>query len=136
MILPDSFLDQYPRCFPVRSAHGSQTRHPPCGAGCGPGWWPILRELFARLENLNLPDGFSIEQVKEKFGGLRVSTSCFDVCDEESSRCFGAVNAAIREAESKSWGTCEACGQPGQRRRGGWIKTLCDECHAAREASR
>jgi hypothetical protein len=34
---------------------------------------------------------------------------------------------AIRAAELRSFETCEICGAHGERRTGGWIKTLCDE---------
>jgi hypothetical protein len=33
-------------------------------------------------------------------------------------------------SEPPRYRTCEVCGQPGKRREGGWIKTLCDE-HAS-----
>lgn len=58
------------------------------------------------------------EQVKEKFGTLRVyMTSTTDKMDK-----------IIQEAEEKSAKTCENCGEKGKVRGGGWIKVLCDEC--------
>ena len=38
----------------------------------------------------------------------------------------------IREAETESDNVCEECGSLGQRRGGGWIKTLCDNCEEKR----
>lgn len=56
-------------------------------------------------------------QVKEKFGGLRfyVNGGTDGIYD------------MISMAESMSVVTCEECGSPGRRRRGGWIRTLCDK---------
>lgn len=63
---------------------------------------------------------FTVDQVKEKFGGLRFYVSC---CP--SSEVFGAINMT----EALSYWTCEVCGNKGSRRRNGnWLKTLCDEC--------
>ena len=35
----------------------------------------------------------------------------------------------IREAEDKSYSTCEQCGADGETRSDGWIRTLCDRCY-------
>lgn len=123
--LPQEFFDEYPRCFPKRELFGRATRTPRCGAGCGEGWWPILHRLCAELANLDLPDGFAIEQIKEKFGGLRVYVSQYN----------DGIDAAIRAAESDAWRTCETCGEPGKLRNEGWAKVRCDKCQADWEAS-
>ncbi len=34
--------------------------------------------------------------------------------------------------EAESCTVCEECGKLGKPRKGGWIKTLCDECAAKR----
>jgi hypothetical protein len=69
-------------------------------------------------ERENLP---SIQQIKEKFGGLRfyVDQATHD------------QELAIGFAEAMSNRICEVCGSPGQHRQGGWIKTLCDRHHKA-----
>lgn len=59
-------------------------------------------------------------QVKEKFGGLRFYVN----------NCDDYAYGVIAMAESMSYRTCEICGNAGSRRSGGWIKTLCDGCHA------
>jgi hypothetical protein len=38
-----------------------------------------------------------------------------------------AIRQRIEGAKQKYFHTCEVCGQPGETREGGWIKTLCDE---------
>jgi hypothetical protein len=57
-------------------------------------------------------------QVKEKFGSLRL------YMNNETPY----ISGAIAMAESMSGHICEVCGEPGQRRSGGWIRTLCDDC--------
>jgi len=92
----------------------------------GDGWFDIIYELSAKLENLieKLPPGernsYYAVQVKEKFGLLSFYMS----------RETEEMRSLIGEAEGKSASTCEECGQPGKLRGGRWLKTLC-EAHAA-----
>ena len=78
----------------------------------GKGWHGILDRLWAVK-----PPEARVEQVKEKFGGLRVYASGSE-----------AFFKSIDEAESESYRTCEECGKPGICRPHGWRLTLCDEC--------
>lgn len=78
----------------------------------GDGWRAILEQLCADLENQVKADKieeFSVVQIKEKFGGLRV------YCSYE-----GKVNDRVRElvrnAEKMSDTTCEVCGKTGEIR--------------------
>lgn len=57
------------------------------------------------------------EQVKEKFGTLRFYYRGGDQ----------VVDGAVRMAEAMSARTCEICGNNGRIRKGGWIRTLCDQ---------
>lgn len=57
-----------------------------------------------------------IEQIKEKFGGLRFY---YQGGDEH-------VSGMVTMAEVWANHTCETCGNKGERRSGGWIRTLCD----------
>lgn len=59
-------------------------------------------------------------QIKEKFGTLRVYMTHY----------LPEMEEAISEAERLSAITCEDCGQPGELRQGGWLRTLCDECES------
>ncbi len=79
------------------------------------GWYGIIRELIEK----SIAAGWDkqICQVKEKFGGLRFYINSAP----------DGVHKLIREAENKSLEICEICGNPGQQRNGGWIKTLCEE---------
>lgn len=57
-----------------------------------------------------------VHQIKEKFGGLRFY---YGGGDEQ-------IAGMVRMAESWADVACEECGAIGQRRSGGWIRTLCD----------
>jgi hypothetical protein len=58
----------------------------------------------------------TLDQIKEKFGTLRFYYTGGD----------DVIDGMVRMAESMSGVTCETCGNPGQQRGGGWIRTLCD----------
>ena len=82
------------------------------GIECGPGW----ASLYEPLMKMCKEEGVEIHQIKEKFGGLRFYTG---PASEE-------LNACISIAEMQSYDICEECGEPGELRGGGWIRTLCD----------
>lgn len=79
----------------------------------GDGWSNGINLLFDAK-----PDDVVVVQVKEKFGGLRFYTS-------NSTREYQQL---IRYVESLCDMLCENCGKMGHRTKGGWIKTLCDDC--------
>ena len=82
-------------------------------ASVGEGWADLVRRAFAAK-----PQDVNIEQVKEKFGGLRI------YCSPASE----SYLAFLRELEAESAHICERCGKPGtQDNYKYWIKTLCDE---------
>ena len=87
----------------------------------GPGWHPILERLHDQI--LAIDPDYSVVQVKEKFGGLRVYLL------SEPLPVIDLVSAA----EAESLRTCERCGQPGTQQPGYWIRTLCAECEKARK---
>lgn len=110
-----------------------------CGISVHAGWFKIVNELSANIYNhykhrinqrsrllesnpYNLPvpeetEFPKVAQIKEKFGGLRF------YLDGGNEYTQGVIDMA----ESWAGQTCETCGAPGQRRSGGWIRTLCDE---------
>jgi len=92
------------------------------GFECGDGWFSLIYELSKKLSEVN-PECIAV-QVKEKFGGLRFYT---DYINAEGDK-------AIDEAERMADNTCEFCGSTNSsvKKRGGWIKTLCDECSEKR----
>jgi hypothetical protein len=42
----------------------------------------------------------------------------------------------VTMAEAMSGCTCEGCGNPGERKGGGWVRTICEPCEEKREAER
>ena len=101
------FKDTYKEYFPV-----------------GDGWRPLVEKLVDDI--IAVDPEVEVSQVKEKFGTLRFY---YEGGDEY-------INGLVSMAESMSEVTCEVCGNPGKRRAGGWIKTLCDRHHEEREALR
>ena len=94
----------------------------------GKGWTEILTNAFKQIAEAFDKEGvdfseFSVSQIKEKFGGLRIYTGSLDV-DVADQVC-----EIIDDAETESCRTCEWCGKLGKARNGGWIKTLCEECY-------
>ncbi len=116
------------------------------GFAVGAGWWPIIEALCRQIDsytkwrnntresllkdnphNYPIPEKVPqvvVEQIKEKFGGLRFY---YQGGDE-------FIRGLETMAELWAGHTCEECGKPGERRSGGWIRTLCDEHEAERQA--
>lgn len=86
-----------------------------CASDLPPGWARILDTMLKDLRVIQYQG--EIAQVKEKLGTLRVYLS------EMNKQADKIV--AIAEAESET--TCQDCGDPGQLRAGGWLRTLCDK---------
>lgn len=106
----------------------------------GSGWHPLLLRLHGQL--MDVSPTYSVQQVKEKYGVLRVhldvglmrhlSLGHTDWPDADQAARYKAEDdaaiALVRAAEQESARTCEACGKPGEPRDRAWIKTLCDDC--------
>ena len=107
------------------------------GCDCGLGWYDIMSVLcwmITQHENNIVwqteykqktdpeykSDYFPVkfDQVKEKFGGLRIY---FSGGDEY-------VEGLVSMAESFSYKVCEVCGERGDSNKNGWVVTLCDKC--------
>jgi len=128
--LDSSLVAKYPKMFQNRYKSMQETAM--CwGFECGDGWYNILNSLCANIqshidwkqeqkEKYNRGDGCPqvvVDQVKEKFGGLRFYYHGGD----------NVVDGMVRMAESWAACTCETCGESGTLRGGGWIRTLCDK---------
>ena len=122
----------------LETAYPKMFSRPYGGVAVGEGWWPIIESLCRQIqhhvdwrqeqkEKYQRGDGCSqvvVAQIKEKFGGLRF------YYDGGDDRIYGMVMMA----ESWAAHTCEECGIPGKPRSGGWIRTLCDQHEAERQA--
>lgn len=93
------------------------------------GWYPLLAELDNTL--VSIEPGYVIQQVKSKFGALRVYASPSAVSQTISE----AFQDAICAAERRSLSICEECGEPAsQYVIQLWVATLC--ARHAHEATR
>ncbi|NDC73093.1 MAG: hypothetical protein EBZ62_06500 [Sphingobacteriia bacterium] len=137
--LQNQLFEKYPTLF-INKDKGIQSSCMAWGCECGNGWYDILSSLCwmivqhensiednkKYLEKNNpeklkgLPEYFPVkfDQIKEKYGGLRVYFSGGDEYTE----------GLVSMAEAMSYKICEACGNQGYSNEGGWITTLCDSC--------
>lgn len=151
--LDKKLCEKYPLIF--RDRNGNMHETCMCwGMCCGDGWYNIIDSMCARIqghinysyeqikwahkwnENVNDPEyewtafvareervvpepveQVVATQVKEKFGGLRFYYNGGD----------DYIRGVVDMAEEMSYVTCEECGAPGKLRKGGWVRTLCDE---------
>ena len=124
----EAFVKQMEETFPKMFSN------PYGGFAVGEGWWPILEKLCDNIQRhidwkekqgKDCPQ-VVVEQIKEKFGGLRFY---YQGGDEY-------IDGLVVMTESIADITCESCGNPGKRRGGGWIHTYCDPCEIKREEAR
>lgn len=98
------------------------------GASVNPGWVPIVEELHAAI--LEIDPDYRVDQVKEKFGGLRFYYSTDSDRGDE-------IEALVKAAEMQAAATCEVCGAEapdGPNTWGqGWLNTLCPTHGKVRE---
>jgi hypothetical protein len=102
------------------------------GFAVGKGWYPIIERLSSNIQQhiewknreSEVVPQVIVEQIKEKFGGLRFY---YQGGDEQ-------VAGMVRMAEAWADVACEECGGIGKRRGGGWVRTLCDQHEAERQA--
>lgn len=106
--LEQKLLDKYPKLFSSKQFWGIE---------CGDGWYDLLDSLCGSIDSYGILDQVYVDQVKEKFGQLRFYVTGGD----------DMVDGMIWMAEHMSGHTCEVCGNRGEMRTAGWIRTLCDE---------
>lgn len=95
----------------------------------GLGWMPLLDELAEAL--ISAGWNRKLDQVKEKFGGLRV------YIDDDNRNIlsidqYNKLMDIIDDMEQRSYTICEDCGAPGTPRQTQWIRTLCDTCASSK----
>lgn len=118
--LDDALVRDFPLLYASRNDPMSCMGY---GFSCGDGWEPLIRRMSATLEAeiAKQPDPslYRAEQVKEKFGLVRVYMSSSTP----------EMEAAIAAAELESSNACESCGKPGFMRNVGWWRHVsCDVC--------
>lgn len=111
----------------------SEPKHPYelFGIECGEGWkslyQPIIDYITKYNEEHNPESCIYIDQIKEKFAGLRIYCSYYNV----SKECCDKLEHMIHEAEKESYNICERCGtreQVGLVKGVGWYYTFCFDC--------
>ena len=119
--LDKQLCEKYPKLFVKRDTNEPIEMF---GFEHNDGWYDIVNNLCSHIQHyLNWKNKESevvpqvrVVQVKEKFGELRFYYEGGD----------DYVRGLVTMTESFSGQVCEECGERGQRRSGGWIKTLCD----------
>ena len=130
--LEQKLFDKYPDLFENRHKTPMQS----CmsfGIECNSDWDELISSVCWRIKQheTNIEDRkkynpeynsdyvqVKFDQIKEKFGGLRIYYSGGD----------DYIHGAISMAEEMSYKICEVCGNKGYPNKGGWITTLCDSC--------
>jgi len=137
--LENKLYGKYPQFF-VNKDKGIQSSCMAWGCECGNGWYEILASVCWMISQhernkednkkylekndperlVTLPEYFPVkfDQIKEKFGGLRIYYSGGD----------DYVRGTVSMAEEMSHKICEVCGNKGKPNNSGWIMTLCDGC--------
>ena len=90
--------------------------------GLPDGWhrlfYLLCKHLRPHLEKANLLDTFYFTQIKEKYGTMRVYTSCLP----------DSVDHMIDLYECYSKYVCQSCGESAKYCTHGWIAHLCERC--------
>lgn len=82
----------------------------------GNGWHSLVDEAFDLIEK---EPKVTVDQVKEKFGSLRIYTSGGS----------DTLQDKLLELEVRSTTMCEDCGVPAESKRvSGWVRTICKSC--------
>ena len=126
----NSLYEKYPNLFINRN----KTPMESCmsfGIECNIGWYDIISSVCHMIDQHEKNENYKVtnhenyeyhpvtfDQVKEKFGGLRMY---FSGGDEY-------ISGLVAMAESFSYKICEGCGERGKSNKSGWIVTLCDKC--------
>lgn len=108
-------------------------RHPKLFRGSPPrtaswlpaGWRELADQLFADIEAASgtATDAVRVDQIKEKFGALRLYV---DVGDDAPPGLRSRLRALIDAAEATSQTICDVCGAPGLLIKGdGRVRTAC-----------
>jgi hypothetical protein len=145
--LQNQLFEKYPNLFSNRTKSRRESCMS-WGCQIGNGWYDLLSSVCWRISqyersiedhkkylaqhNKDIQKDFGIEilgdepkyfpvkfdQIKEKFGGLRIYFSGGD----------DYVEGVVDMAEEYSYKVCEVCGNAGKPNKSGWITTLCDNC--------
>lgn len=136
--LQNTLYKKYPQLFSNKDK-GIQNSCMAWGCEVGNGWFDIISSVCWMIEQhernkegnrkylenndperlASLPEYFpaKFDQVKEKYGGLRLYFSGGD----------DYVEGLVSMAEAISYKICEVCGNKGEANKGGWISVRCED---------
>lgn len=132
--LQNQLYEKYPQLFVNKDKTPMQS--PMCfGIETGEGWYEILSSLCWMIQQHEdsivwqtewrqktdpeyQSDYFPVkfDQIKEKYGGLRVYFSGGDQY----------IEGLVSMAEAMSYHICDVCGNKGEPNKGGWISVRCE----------
>lgn len=112
----------------------------------GDGWYGLLYDMCKEITEVLETEGESVnlvvEQIKEKFGGLRFYFHLNREKQESlhllpgEDRVYEEIFNIAEKYEDRSWDVCEICGCGGTLRRDLiWMSTLCDKCYSKYDES-
>ena len=138
----DALIERFPRLF-----KGAQ---PLVWSDLPQGWAELTDRLFADIDRIlddTAAKAFQVLQIKEKFGGLRVSwrfakeeTAAIDQEDTglveppvqkpvEPTPLVAGIRARVEQARKEADTTCQQCGNGSAKaNNSGYIVTLCKPC--------
>lgn len=112
----------------IEPEYGHSYTKEDCYGSVGEGWHSLLDKVFELAESSPMPVYFV--DCKEKWGGLRLAWYADSQRDDEFSESdWKEFSELVDEVEEESFSICEACGNPGQPRDTGWVKTMCEVCY-------
>ena len=111
------------------------------GCDIGDGWYDLLHGLCEEITAIYIQYGADVDivvdQVKEKYGGLRFYYHREGILADETANITlnRQIENIVEQYEERSEHVCEECGNEGILRNDlSWISTLCDNCYKRRNA--
>lgn len=90
------------------------------GGGWGMLWRMLIADLNPLIHKYNLQDTFQFEEIKEKYGEIRVYHNC----------CIQEISDLIDSYAAISSNVCQWCGRPDSAvSKGGWVECQCKQCY-------
>jgi len=117
----DPMVDKYPEEIHHRIIYAAVQ----CGSYMREGWYDLVLELDDAISKIY--PLYTVDQVKEKFGGLRYYIGILpDILPDEQ---HDEIYRLIHEAEEKSYNICDICGGTGKSMKVGQylIATRCEK---------
>lgn len=111
------------REFPTQIAARFETDDSARWSFCPPGWLDLLIAMDHELNEV--APHYTIRDIKEKFGGLRVSVRIPRHGDDTGR---SKAKEIIRQYQNESFRICDRCGEPGETNKiENWLLTRCQE---------